>query len=653
MNIPAIPPEAPPAPPQEPGLEAVVCSRRGQLVLSALLLLLVLLAFGVTATHGLTNWDDRENLVQNPHLAELGWSQLAWAFTTFHLGVYQPLGWVLLGLEWRLLGGHPGLLHLLSVLFHAVQSLLLWRLGDLLLARLAPESSLGVRRLAGWGAAVLFAVHPLRTEVVAWASCQPYIPSAIFFTLALISYLRGQAPSVGEDATVNLEAEVGRRRQLRWAALWFLLAVLFKAVALSLPALLILLDIFVLGRLGGKQGWLTPAARAVWLEKLPFLVIAAAAAALAVWAKREVDSLVPLQVAGLPSRLAQASYGLWFYLGKTLFPWPLHAYYVQPGRPSLSDATYLQCLSAAVVAATALVLLRRRAPGLLCAVASYVAVLLPNLGLVTVGAHLVADRYAYLASLPLVLALSVVLCRKAAHPAMSRRLVGGGAAVVAVLVLLSWRQSGTWSDPVTLWTHVVTHGGRNWISHTNLAEALSEAGRKDEAMQQHLEAYRLAPREARTNASVAAGLAEAGRLDEALRLFQEATRLRPDVVGYFGLGTTLSRLGRTEEAAGALRQGLSLDPHHADTLTNLAVLELGRGRTAEGAALLQRALAVNPEHAIARFNLGIMRFTAGDVAGAIAEYQRALKTQPDLAPARAALAEAIAAGASSPSPPGN
>ena len=215
-------------------------------VTALLLVLLVVIAFFPCLQNDFVNWDDDQNFLENPFYRGLGWAQLRWDWTSFWLGVYQPLAWMILGAEYVLFGLKPWGYHLTSLILHALNTVVLFLLTVSLLTRCrsrpGPEDP-GRMALAAGLASALFAVHPLRTEVVAWASCQPYLPCALFSMLAVLAYLRafpdGQTP---------------RWRWLLATFALFVAALLSKAVAVTLPAVLLILDVYPLRRLGGGPG---------------------------------------------------------------------------------------------------------------------------------------------------------------------------------------------------------------------------------------------------------------------------------------------------------------------------------------------------------------------------------------------------------------
>jgi hypothetical protein len=238
-------------------------TRKG--ILTGALGLLTLVAFLPCLGNGFVDtWDDGPNLVENPYLREFGWPSFSWAWRTFLLGVYQPLAWLVFFAEYPVWGLEPRGYHLVSLLWHAINAILFFLLTQELLDRARPDLTGPDRSFGAALAAALFAVHPLRVEVVAWASSQPYLPCVFFCLLSVRLYLRACAQTVGRQHLKLLAA--------CWAL--FLAALLCKALAVPLPLVLLVLDVYLLGRLGaGHTPGAGAAARTVGLEKLPFFIL--------------------------------------------------------------------------------------------------------------------------------------------------------------------------------------------------------------------------------------------------------------------------------------------------------------------------------------------------------------------------------------------
>jgi tetratricopeptide (TPR) repeat protein len=535
------------------------------------LVLVVAAAFNPVLDNDFVDWDDQPNFVQNPHFRGLGWAQVKWAWSTFWVGVYQPVSWLLFEAQHVVWGLDPRGYHLTSLLLHAVNTVLVYALTSALLARCRPHPSLEspwARALGAGLATAFFAVHPLRVEAVAWVSCQPYLPCALFSMLTVLAYLR----AVGD----------GRSPRWGWMAAAFALfaaALLSHPPAVSLPAVLLILDVYPLRRLGGGSGrWFGASARAVWLEKVPFLALSLVFMGIAVAAKADVRVIAPLDQDGVTGRIAQACYGIWFYLVKTAIPRDITVFYPLPGRIDWWAPRFLLSLVATLAVSAGLFLLRRRWPGLLAAWLSYLVILAPSSGLIRIGKYSAADRYSYLSMIGLVVPVAAGLGLAWAHTRRARAAAGVGVvalAGVAVLGLvpLTRDQCRIWRTSEALWTHALEHAGDSGTAHLNLGVLRSRRG------------------------DVAA----------AKRHYTEANRLDPgDFKAHLNLGTIASHEGDIAAAEAHYAEALRIDPRSVEPHVNLGAILAGRGDFAAAEAEYALALRLNPDHAEAQNNFAMI-----------------------------------------------
>ena len=596
-----------------------------------------LITFQPVLGNGFVDWDDHLALRENVHFRGLGWPQLRWAWTTLHLGSYQPLGWMVYEAEYAVGGLNPRVYHLVSLLLHAANAVVLYALTVALLVRALPE--LAARdparlRMMSALAVVLFAVHPLRTEVVAWATAQTYLPCALLALLAVLAYLQA------------VDAHRRPSQRLGWlAAAWLAFAgsLLSHAVSIGLPIVLVLLDIYPLRRLGGGPGrWLGPAARRVWWEKMPFVLLSVVFAWAAVRARQAEHGVAAVTTSGLAARIAEACYGICFYPLKTVLPVGITVFYPRPERISLVESPYLPCLLAVVGLTVVLVRLRRRWPALLAAWASYLVILAPNSGIVGIGQVLVADRYSYLATMGGFVLLAAGL---GSLRLRSARLVTGAIGAVAVvgLMALSRGQSAVWHDSLALWSHALTHGADGSLTvRCSLAAALAGAGRPQEARAHLEDAARRWPRSPLPPIGLGNVLARQGQGELAVAQFQEALRRDPDNGdARYNLGAVLYQRGRLDEAIATFSEALRRDPEKNQARRNLGAALYQRSRPDEAIAVLSEALRRDPDDNQSRCNLGAALSRLGRLDEAIAAFSEALRRDPDNNQARCNLGAAL------------
>lgn len=576
-------------------------------LLAALVFLAALTAFLPSLDNSLVGWDDLAFLETNTRYRGLGVSQWVYAFTSFDHGLYHPLSWLSWGLDWVLWRGQDWGFYWTNLLLHAANAVLFFLLGRQLL---------GQGESAAWGAAfaaLLFAVHPLRVESVAWAVQRRDVLSGFFYLATVHFYLS---------------------RRLAPALACFVCSLLSKAIGMTLPAALLLLDLYPLRRLSPRPlQWLNPAYRPLLLEKLPFAAAACLAAALSILAINRELRWEPYGHFGAAERISQAVYACAFYLKKTLWPSGLLPLYEMPEDFGPLYPGVPAAAAAVLAAAVLLWRLRLRFPALAAAGAFFVLTLLPVLGLLKVQAHFAADRFTYLACLGWALCAGEALKRLARGKSRSIILACAGI-VCAVLGRLSWQQTTVWRDSKTLWRTVLAGNPDSLLARNNLAAALSREGRLSEAEALLREALGRAPGYSRAHANLGAVLALSGRLVEATVEYREAVRLNPGLArARVHLGTLLTRQGRTAQAEAQYRAALGMDPGLADARYNLGVLLLRLGRCVEAEGEFSAVLRLEPGRAAAWSNSGLCAQRRGRLDEAEARYAQALRADPRLAEA--------------------
>lgn len=536
--------------------------------------------------NGFIEWDEGSLLLRNPWYRGLGPSNLAWMFTTVLMGHWMPVNWLSFGLDHVLWGMDPAGYHLTNVLLHALGVAVFFCVARALLqgalpARPASDPWLSAGALV---AALAFGIHPLRVESVAWITERRDVLSGLFYLLTVGAYLRYVAR---------------RAAGAYWTALGcFALALMSKSITVSLPGILVLLDIYPLGRFGGATGWLTPAARRVWLEKLPFAALAVAGGAVAVFAITVGGGLTSLGVLGLPARAVLSLYALGFYLAKLLWPTSLSPLYelALPVRP-LEARFVLSALGVVAVTGAAL-LLRRRWPAFLAAWAAFTLTLLPVLGIAHNGYQVAADRYTYLAS------LGFAVLAGGAVAAWGRRTLWPAALGLFALAALTWMQVPVWRNDLSLWGRAVELDPASGVARSNLGVALTAQRRYADAVAELDRAVALRPGYAEAWNNLGLAKAQQGRLPEAAEGFRRAVAVRPRFAeAWNNLGVATALQGQSEAAMSAFRRAATADPSFAEARNNLGLALAREGRVREAAGEFRRALAINPWSAEARRNL--------------------------------------------------
>ncbi len=555
--------------------------------------LTTLAAFAPVLLNQFIDWDDGANFVNNPSYRGLGPAQLGWMASTFHRGVYQPLAWLLAAVEYRIGGIDPWVYHAGSWLLHAIAAALIYALARRLFDRVAPDGPRAVA-LAAAAAALLWAVHPLRVEAVAWASAQGYPLAAVFALGSTLAWLR---------------ARDGRAGTVAWSPGWYwtsvalaVCAYLAKPVAVTLPAIFMILQWY---RDAGGTKWTT--AR-TWLTVVPFAVPAILVAAAAPLARARLGTS---SSAGqdVMDRLVQACYGASYYAINTVFPTGLTVFTPLP-RPFNPFELRFVFAAIGVVAVGGLIWWAAyRAKGLVAAALAYLVLLAPVLGLVRQGDQLVADRYSYFAGIPLSLGIGggLLLVAARATPRVRFGVIGAALVVVVALGTASWRLTHAWRDAGTLWRHAVAVDPASYQGHTNLGLFEFTQGRYDAAVTAFDAAIALNPDSSNARFDRGLALAKWGRTDEAIASYQAGLALDPaDATAHAHLGDLLASQQQWSDATTEYRAATRLI-RHPDLFNSLGTVLAQDGRLGEAAAAFRTALAIDPTHADAQANLHMIQ----------------------------------------------
>jgi protein O-mannosyl-transferase len=625
-----------------------------------LIAVVTLVVFLPTLGNEFVSWDDGENLVANWQYRGLAWNQLRWMWTTVHMGHYLPLTWMTFGLDYLLWGMNPLGYHLTNLVLHSANAVVLYCVARRILALALPRAAAGHALAISAGfAAVLFAIHPLRVESVAWATERRDVLSGLFYLLTVLAYLRAR------------EGPEDRRRSYWLSVALFGCAVLSKSIVVSLPVVLVILDVYPLRRLGGSVKWFSAEARRVYAEKIPFVVLSAGASVVAFRALSGLQNAVTLADLDVPSRLAVAAYGLSFYLWKTVVPLQLSPLYELPARVDPWAMPYLVCYTLVAGISAVAVAARRRCPGLLAAWLAFVVTLLPVLGFFQNGPQIAADRYTYLAGLASCVLVGGFLASTLRDTGQRTRWFVGATAVAATLGILTWQQVGVWRDSLTLWSHAVALNRESSFAQARLGDVLAAQGRYAEAVEHTRRAVLVRPSDAVAHANLGALLLQVGQPAEGIEELRRALSLKPGLASAeYNWGLALEREGKASEAVARFRRALQIDPDFAEAHTSLAltlaretrmtaeighvlpeviqragvgarrtelVMALSRvqgDKLAEAVEHLRQAVRLRPHDPDAKMNLGAALLQQGNPAEAMECFEQAIRLRPDFVAAR-------------------
>lgn len=589
---------------------------RSALTGGALLALLTMLVYWPALQGGFV-WDDDSMLtanavVQSPNgLKDIWWST--------KLTDYYPLTWTSLWVEWWLWGMNATGYHLTNLVLHILSTILWWRI----LKRLPIPGA--------WLAALMFAVHPVNVESVAWIAERKNTLALFFYTLALWGYLRF-------EEQVDSISGMGGWGWYGMSVLAYLLSLWSKTSGVMMPAVLLLYAWWRRGRIERRD----------LHRSAPFFGLALVLGLVTVWFQYySAQAAGDVATRSLGARLAGAGMAVWFYLWKAI--WPTRLAFVYPRWEINASFPLVYLPVVALVLCFAVFWLWRGGWGrpLLFGLGYFVVGLLPVLGFLKIYFQrysLVADHWQYF-SIMGVIALGVGGGVRFFTTKGRCRIAGWGLGtlMVGALCLLTWRQCGVYRNDETLWRDTLAKNPGSWLAHNNLGIELWDQGRIPEAIAQYKQAIQLDPTFAETYNNLGVALKQTGRIQEAIAQYEQALQLNPDFFeAHCNLGGILMQLGRIPEAVEHYKEAVRLQFDSAEAHYNLAVALKQQGWTKDAIGHYEQALRYKPDLAEAHHNLALALWQEGQMSEAIAHWEQALRIKPDYPEAQNGLAWLLA-----------
>ena len=558
------------------------------------LFLLAMSVFGQTLYYGFLSYDDRAYVTENPIVSRgLTWSGIVWAFTHAHAGNWHPFTTISHMLDCQMFDLHSGSHHLTNTLLHSAAVLLLFFVLRSMTA--LPWRSFFV--------AAVFAVHPLHVESVAWIAERKDVLSAVFFMLTLLAYKWYiQKPASGRYFAVGLA---------------FSAALMAKAMVVTAPLILLLLDYWPLRRLTDFA-----TARKCAVEKIPLFLLSTVCSVVTLVVQQPTTA----SLENLPFwwRVQNALVATLVYLRQTVWPTELAAFYPHPqgGVPVLASAAAAIVL---VGITTATWFGRNRRPYLLVGWLWYLIMLGPVIGIVQVGLQSHADRYMYLPQIGIVLAMVWTVCDFVPSNKSARLVVlTGGVAVTLALAAAAWTQTRYWRENESLWTHALAVTSNNDVAHNNLGNVYLGRGQFDEAIAQFQRALEIRSRESESQYNLGAALScvnlgtaftDKGDLDKGIDYYEKAIALAPRYAdAHYNLGKALLRQDKTDEAIAQWRATLAIEPNDAEAHASLAGALLRKGELRPAIAEYEAAIKTSEPSVFALNNLAWILATAPDAS---------------------------------------
>ena len=582
-----------------------------------LLALLTLVIYAPVRNHEFIDYDDNCYVYENA-LIRQGFTAegVRFAFLELHgkETYWHPVTWLSHMLDCQLFGLKPSPHHLVNVLFHAANAVLLFLWLHSLTGRLWRSAAV----------AMLFAWHPLQVDTVAWIAERKNLLSALFWILSVWSYTRWTR---------------SRQRRDYWAALaLYAVGLMCKPAIVTLPCVLLLLDCWPLRRIEFSAAMSFKTLRALLFEKIPFFALTVASSFATILAHQGLALLTSTEQVSLAARVANAlaAYGLYV---RNVF-WPAKLAVVYPAvahQPStLVVAGALVVVLPLIVGVTKV----RSHPHLLVGWLWFLGTLVPTIGLVQVGHQAMADRFAYLPLIGLFIVVVWTVGEAASRFAVPLRLrlttaAAGGVACLA----LTTHQVAFWKDSTTLFGHAAAVTEKNWVALNRLGENALGRGDLPAAITHFLALERLLPNRSEVQYNLALAYSRSGRFPEAETHYAAALKLKPeDARALHGRGFVAMQQGRLAEAQGWFQQALALDPALRESRNCLDLIASGAAQTFAAIARIEGEIAREPARGELRLRAAEMLLTAGRTNEAVAHYEKILAQQPEEPRALVAMA---------------
>ena len=568
-----------------------------------------------------TNWDDTGMVLDNRFIVRLTLDRVKAMFTPGATGSYQPLRDLSYAIDYHFWRHNPLGYHLANVILFALNSVLVFYI-------LLPLFKDVYTALA---ASLLFAVHPIHAEAVAWVAGRKEVLAGAFFLGAFALYVSA------------VETEQRRPAHYAGALVLFLCALWSKATSVTLPALLILYDVCFLKGITFKKMVNR------WRVHVPFWALTL----IAIWINMRTAmerGTVKEFVGGKPfyTMLTMATVFV-DYVRMLFVPVGLRArYLVQPVLSVTHPGAW--CAVAAILVLVVLGIARiRKSPGVSFSILWFLITLLPVSNIIPLST-LKADRYLYLPSVGFCMLIALFFRRIGVYAARgtvprwrARTAQACFSIVLVAFSVLTIRRNADWKDSITIWNVDLEAYPQSVFALNNLGLAYADLGDNDKAVRYFESALQIMPDFSEAYANLGNVYFDQNKFEDSERCYKKALSLEPRMIGlHNSLGMVYERLGRYDEAVGAYRQCLTLDPNHAEAHANLGFLLYRMGQFTDAVKELEQAIDIKPDDFESVNNLGVAYCKVGRFADAIRVHRDALKLRPDSASAHYNLANALA-----------
>lgn len=578
--------------------------------------LVTLLVYLPALNNGFVNWDDQAYVYENQNVQSFDLGFLKWSLTAVVASLWHPLTLISLALDHAIWGLNPWGYHLTNILIHSLNTFLVFMLAMRLIECNNLWKDKKKALVSAFTAALLFGIHPLHVESVAWVSERKDVLSAFFFLLTLLTYIK------------YVRANGSNRMYFYSLSLIsFILALMSKPMVVTLPIVLLILDYYPFKRLELKN------AKTMLLEKLPFFSLSFLTALATLWAHKTSGALPTLEIFPLTTRSLSAMYAYIFYLAKMIMPVGLAPFYPYPEWMDLFTIKYITAYILLILITISAIWSMRGHRLFSTVWLFYFIMLIPVIGIVQVGEQAAADRYTYLPSLgPFILAgissgyLFELCPQRKARIGFIMVLTF----TLSILTVKAIKQIDIWQDPIALWSHEIKLSPKAATAYINRGKAYADAWNHQLALRDYGMAIQLNPLrfEAHLNRGVA--FYKLGKYQEALTDVNRSLTLNPKSSKSFNtLGSIYSDLNDSAQAITSYNEAIKIDPQFAEAYYNLGNVYYSAGNYQMAITDYNKAIELRPKYADAYANLGVALDSIGNYDQAIKNYNKAIALQPN------------------------
>ena len=556
----------------------------GYIFFALLIFLITIAIYGQVYRHEFVSYDDDLYVTKNAVVQQgITFHGIFWAFSGSHIGNYHPLTWLSHMLDVHWFGLNSGIHHLVNVLIHAVNGILIFLLFQKMTANKWPSLLI----------ALLFVIHPVHVESVAWISERKDLLSTFFWLLTMRVY-------------INYTVKRGTIRYLL-VILFFLMGLLCKAMLVTLPFVLLLIDYWPLKRFYmkkepsvGRQNVLL-----LIIEKVPLFLFSFGFSLVAFLSQRSGGGVISKAIYPLGTRLANAFVSYMMYISKMVWPSDLAVFYPHPGTVQI-----WQTIAAAALLAVITFLSfahARKRPWYLIGWLWYLGTLVPVIGFVQIGNQAMADRYSYVPLIGLFIMVAWGMEELWTKRRLKRVMITCLISVLLIYAAIAWNQVGYWKNSQSLYKHALSVTKDNYLAHNNLGMVFYNQGRLKKALPHFREALRFKPQYIQANNNMGMALIRIGYPAKALPYLGSALRVNPNYAeANNNMGAAFLKLGKAEQARVYFERVVSLQPKDARWYNNLGAAYYQLGKQMQALKMFQMAVDLNPDYDEARKNLTIV-----------------------------------------------